>query len=280
MTRTIGLMSHDSRTDVIESARHVADLLTAAGVDVVWIDDDEESAHRVELILVIGGDGTILRAAETAYATETPIMGINYGHVGFLAEADPSGLDDVVAAITAGEWSVEERLTVHVEVAHPDGTIEESWALNEASIEKNREARMIEIDMGIDSLPLSSFKCDAVLVSTPTGSTAYGFSAGAPVVWPNVEAMVVTPVAAHALFARPLVIGPDSRLSVSVRSDNALVWCDGRRTIEAPQGSLVEVRRGEHRVRLARLAHTPFSGRLVAKFNLPVEGWRRGGARD
>lgn len=281
MTRKIALLSHDSHESVIESARYVETLLIEAGVDVAWLDTaSPEILDDVELVLVIGGDGTILRAAEAAYATETPILGINYGHVGFLAEADPSGLSDVVEAIKNGAWTVDERMTVHVRVERNGGDVEESWALNEASIEKSRDARMIEVDMGIDSRPLSSFKCDTVLVSTPTGSTAYSFSAGGPVVWPDVEAMVVTPVAAHALFARPLVVGPDSVLDIDIRSDDAIVWFDGRRTIEAPQGSRVSVTRGEHRVKLARLNEAPFSGRLVAKFNLPVEGWRRGGTRD
>ncbi|MFY9262017.1 MAG: NAD kinase [Actinomycetaceae bacterium] len=276
MTRTIGVLSHDRHDKIIESAREVVKLIENAGLNARWLPEGPVDQTELELVVVIGGDGTILRAVESCYETEVPILGINYGRVGFLAEAEPSGLPDVINSIKNRDWTVDSRMTVRVQVERRDGSYEESWALNEASIEKGPQARMIETDIGVDKRPLSSFKCDTVLVSTPTGSTAYSFSAGGPVVWPNVEAMVLTPVAAHALFARPLVVGPESELTVDMRAEDAVVWLDGRRTIDAPEGSRITVTRGEHRVLLARLNDTPFSGRLVRKFNLPVNGWCRG----
>ena len=286
----VAIVTHEKRDGVLESARKVISQLEAAGITVAWVDaeslTDQLSSNNetfeapVDLILVIGGDGTILRAAELAHDNSTPILGINYGHVGFLAEADPSGLDDVIQSIALGEWTVDSRMTVNVVVQSPDGHEIHGWALNEASIEKGTFTRMIEVRIGIDGRPLSSFKADTILVSTPTGSTAYNFSAGGPVVWPDVEAMIVTPVAAHALFARPLVIGPQSTLTVDIYGDEANIWLDGRRMIEVEPGSRVTVTRSDARVNLARLTDTPFSGRLVAKFDLPVQGWRSGGVHD
>lgn len=279
MTRKIALLTHESREDVIESANEIAQQLEAAGLDVIRLDGDETDLEA-ELILVIGGDGTILRAAQMTHGTEIPILGINYGHVGFLAEAEPSALPEVIKSVVDGDWTVDARMTISVEIERPDGRIDTGWALNEVSVEKGPDSRMIETDLGVDGRGLSSFKTDAVLISTPTGSTAYSFSAGGPVVWPDVEAIILTPIAAHALFARPLVVGPSSELSIRIRSDDATVWCDGRRQYAVPVGSVIRATRGEFYVPLARLTDTPFSGRLVKKFRLPVEGWRHGGARD
>ncbi len=275
MTVRVGILTHEHRDDAEASATIAHDRLVAAGGEVFYV-DEESNLEGTDLILVIGGDGTILKAAQIAMPYETPILGINFGHVGFLAEADPSSLLDVVTAIINGEWTVDSRLTIDVTVTHPDGSAETGWALNEASIEKGQDARMIEADIGVDGRGLSSFKADAVLLSTPTGSTAYNFSAGGPIVWPDVEALILTPIAAHALFARPLVVSKDSTLEVGIRSDDAVVWLDGRRRLFAPKGSRITAVKGKHPARLARLNDTPFSGRLVKKFHLPVEGWRRG----
>lgn len=279
---------------MIASAREIARELSAAGVDVLWLSSTSSQAHQtenipvvnsqqiddVELILVIGGDGTILRAAELAYGYHIPILGINYGHMGFLAEAEPESMSHVISAIRHGQWSVDTRMAVEVRIQAPGSQAVKTWALNEASIEKDPLSRMVEAHIAIDDVPLSAFTCDTVLVSTPTGSTAYSFSAGGPVVWPDVDALVVTPVAAHALFARPLVVSPDSHVSVRIDSENAHVWCDGRRLFRAPAGTQVTVTRDSHRVQLARLNAMPFTGRLVRKFDLPTRGWRRHGEQN
>lgn len=271
--RKIALVAHPDRQDVSASIRMITDQLAANGIAV----DTRELAVSVqgaELILVIGGDGTVLRAAELGRESGVPILGINYGHVGFLSEADPDDLPEVVAQICRKEWSVDTRMTIDVEVKRPDGTAEYGWALNEASVEKDDKSRMVDVSIGVDGRELSNFKVDTVVFSTPTGSTAYNFSAGGPIVWPNVDAMILTPIAAHALFTRPLVVAPTSTLELRVQSDNARIWCDGRRSIAAPTGSTVRAVKGEHPVLLARLDAAPFSGRLVTKFRLPVSGWR------
>ena len=276
MNRVIGIVPHASRHDVASLSTSFQEKLALQGVcaHVVHTREAVQKLQRPELMIVIGGDGTILKAAELVHGLEIPILGINYGHVGFLAEVDPSSQANVVAAIAHQDWHVEQRMTIDVSVQLPDGTTRTSWALNEASIEKSSGSRMIETDIGVDGKPVSSFKTDSVLISTPTGSTAYNFSAGGPIVWPNVQAMILTPIAAHALFTRPMVVGPDSWLDVQIRADNAHIWCDGRREIHAPQGSTVQVRRGIYPVLLARLSNDPFSQRLVKKLHLPVHGWR------
>lgn len=235
----------------------------------------------VEVAVVLGGDGTILRAVEMVRGTDVPIVGINLGHVGFLAEFDVAEIADVVSQIARRDYSVEHRMTIDVQAFTPDGEVHHAWAMNEATVEKNRPERMIELAIGVDGRALETFGCDGVVLATPTGSTAYGFSAGGPVVWPDVEALLLVPLSAHALFARPLVVGPSSVLEVELltRTDTAAtMWCDGRRTLTLPPGSRVEARRGAQPVPLARLRPGPFSERLVRKFDLPVAGWR--GSRD
>ncbi|MDY5589615.1 MAG: NAD kinase [Arcanobacterium sp.] len=272
----IGILTHAKRPDVAALAVGFQERLRLRGVSarIVRSRADVEALKRPELMVVIGGDGTILKAAELVHKLSVPILGINYGHVGFLAEVDPSSQADVVAAIVHSEWSTEQRMTIDVTVHRPDGTVLTSWALNEASIEKGPGSRMIETDIGVDGEPVSSFKTDSVLLSTPTGSTAYNFSAGGPIVWPDVAAIVLTPIAAHALFTRPMVVGPHSWLDVQIRADDAVIWCDGRRQIAAPVGSSVHVEKGQYPVLLARLGDAPFSQRLVKKLHLPVQGWR------
>jgi NAD+ kinase len=231
----------------------------------------------LELAMVLGGDGTILRAAELVRDSGTALMGINLGHVGFLAESERDGLRDAVARVAKGDYLVKERLALDVEVKVGNEVVYKTWALNEATVEKSARERMLEVVVEIDHRPLSSFGCDGVVMSTPTGSTAYAFSAGGPVVWPSVEALLLVPLSAHALFARPLVISPDSLLAVEVLQRSAghgVLWCDGRRSTELAPGARVEVSRSKTPVRIARLHQNPFTDRLVKKFGLPVEGWR------
>jgi NAD+ kinase len=228
-------------------------------------------------VVVVGGDGTILRAAELARESATPVLGINLGHVGFLAEADPEDVERTIAAIVDRQYRAEERLTVDVDVYRDNELVASTWALNEASVEKAARERMLEVVVEIDGRPLSRWGCDGVVCSTPTGSTAYNFSAGGPIVWPEVEALLLVPISAHALFARPMVVAPTSVLAVELVANtdgSGVLWCDGRRTVDLPPGARIEVRRGHAPVRLARLHEAPFTDRLVAKFGLPVAGWR------
>jgi NAD+ kinase len=229
-----------------------------------------------ELVVVIGGDGTILRAAELARDSGTPLLGINLGHVGFLAEADPEDVEHTIEAVVERSYRVEERLTLDVRLWCGETTVASTWALNEASVEKASRERMLEVVVGVDQRPLSRWGCDGVVCATPTGSTAYNFSAGGPIVWPDVEALLLVPSNAHALFARPLVTSPNSVVTVAVPADGnrARVSADGRRYVEIPDGGRVDVRRADQPVRIARVHASTFGDRLVAKFGLPVRGFR------
>jgi NAD+ kinase len=290
--RRVLFVGHTGRPEVLRAVRDASKRFTDAGVDVLVLADQAEAmalagstsvaaepavADGCELVVVFGGDGTLLRAAELARPSRTPLLGVNLGHVGFLAEAEPDDLTATVDRVVAREYEVEERMTIDVAVV-VDGTVtSRGWALNEASVEKAARQRMLEVVIEVDSRPLSRWGCDGVVFATPTGSTAYAFSAGGPVVWPEVDALLLVPISAHALFARPLVTSPRSVLAVEVLTgldEAAVLWCDGRRMVSLPYGARIEARRGEHPVRLARLQSAPFTDRLVAKFDLPVLGWR------
>ncbi|MBA2574177.1 MAG: NAD kinase [Nocardioidaceae bacterium] len=295
--RTVLLIAHTGRSEAVEVATAVCKRLRGSGITVRLLADeaddlcidgaevtksDVDAARGCEIALVIGGDGTILRAAALTRAAGTPLLGVNLGHVGFLAEAEEDDLDSTVDAVIAADYAVEERMTVDVVVSIDGIVSSHGWALNEATIEKAARQRLLEVIVEIDDRPLSRWGCDGIVIATPTGSTAYAFSAGGPVVWPEVEALLMVPISAHALFARPMVASPASTLAVEVSSTSdsgGVLWCDGRRTVELPPGSRVEVRRGARPVRLARLQQAPFTDRLVAKFELPVDGWRGGAAR-
>ena len=235
------------------------------------------SGENLDLVMVLGGDGSILRAAEIVNDNPAPILGINLGHVGFMTEAERSEIPAVLDAVAAGNFSTSERTTLEVKVWQEGKEVFSSWAINEVAVEKSARERMLEVVLEIDARPVSSFGCDGVLVSTPTGSTAYAFSAGGPVVWPNVEAFVVVPLSAHALFARPLVIDPESTVAVEVlrRSPGSgVLWCDGRRTFDLGPGARIEVAKRPVPVKMVVLDNAPFADRLVRKFSLPVSGWR------
>lgn len=258
-----------------------AELLTAGANGVVPVADVSSLDGSYELAVVFGGDGTILRAADLCRGTKTPILGVNLGHVGFLAEAEEDDVHEVAARVIAGDLIVEERLTIDIEVRVNGVVVTSNWALNEAAVEKAERQRMIEVVVEIDQRPVSRWGCDGVVCATPTGSTAYNFSAGGPVVWPEVAALLMVPISAHALFSRPMVVSPDSLLAIEVVGETAtgVLWCDGRRAADLPIGARVEVRRGREPVRLARLHASPFADRLVRKFDLPVAGWRGAAAR-
>ncbi|MBK9741150.1 MAG: NAD kinase [Actinobacteria bacterium] len=243
--------------------------------DVTVVPSDDHAADDADVVVVLGGDGTVLRAAERARASEAPLFGVNLGHVGFLAEAEPEDIAAVVDAIVHRRWHVEERMTLEIRLLSVGDVIHRTWALNEMALEKRGHERMIDVVVEVDGRPLSRWGCDGVVTATPTGSTAYAFSAGGPVIWPEVSAMLVVPLSAHALFARPLVVSPTSVVAFEIGEySQAALTADGRRMVDVDGSSRIEVRQHPKCVRFARLAHAPFTDRLVAKFDLPVDGWR------
>jgi len=288
--RRVLVIPHGGRSDLAETTERAIAKLQRAGIVVRMLASDcdrcsvvdvefvesHEAAKDCELVLVFGGDGTILRSAYLARGQGVPLLGVNLGHMGFLAESDPEDLPTVIASVVNRSYVVEHRLALDLRVRRPDGTEVLGWAFNEVSIEKAARERMIELMVAIDDEPLSAWSADGLVCATPTGSTAYAWSSGGPVVWPDVEALVVVPISAHALFSRPIVIGPNSEVDIDVLGSGpgGVAWCDGGRMIDVPVGSRVEVRRSPDSVYLARLQPEPFTKRLVAKFNLPVAGWR------
>jgi NAD+ kinase len=291
MTREILVVAHPRRASAHESVQLVLDMLSARSIAPRVLADEageldltcasvvpanEYAAEGVELVLVLGGDGSLLRGAELARSHGVPLLGVNMGHVGFLAEAEPDALPSVVEQVVARDYKVEERMSIDLTMRIGGELTWTGWALNEGALEKAQRGRMVECILEIEGRPVSRWACDGVVCATPTGSTAYAFSAGGPVVWPDVEALLVVPISAHALFARPLVVSPQAAVALEVvpGTGDAVLSCDGRRTVSVPAGARLEVTAGQIPVRLARLHPQPFSDRLVRKFDLPVEGWR------
>ena len=254
-------------------------VVAAAAPDLTtleWLESGIE-LDQIEVVFAIGGDGTILRAAEVVREAALPIVGVNVGHVGFLAETERESVDETVTRVLDGDFAVEDLFSLDVRVKRGNEVVFHTWALNEATVEKASRERMLEVVVEVNKRPLESFGCDGVVIATPTGSTAYAFSAGGPVVWPDVEAMLVVPLSAHALFARPLVVSPDVAVAVEIlerSSGGGVLWCDGRRTFDLPSGARVVVQRSKTPVRLARLNSDSFADRIVNKFDLSVYGWR------
>jgi NAD+ kinase len=291
--RVVAVQTHLGRPEAVSAACDFVRSVSAHGLVVAAEPDvaealldcspdtrviDTNAADGIEVVVVFGGDGTILKAAEWALGKRVPVLGVNLGHVGFLAELEVSDLPRIVDHVIRRDYAIENRLTISVEL-QPDPQGEVTWrsfAVNEVSIEKLSRRKMIEVLAQVDGLPVSRWGCDGLLVSTPTGSTAYAFSAGGPVMWPELEAFLMVPLSAHALFARPMVLGPDSEVVVDLLAGDAVLWCDGRRTVDAPLGSRVTLRRHDHHLQVARLSVQPFTNRLVKKFGLSVEGFRSG----
>lgn len=301
--RTILLVVHTGRPEATEVARRVEkrlgdngiglrvlsaeavdrgsvhlspDDMRELGVEIDVVDADENAAEGCELVMVLGGDGTFLRAAELARNVGIPVLGVNLGRIGFLAEAEAENLEEVLDRVIRCDYRVETRMTLDVLVRVDGEIVDRGWALNEASLEKGPRLGVLGVVVEIDGRPVSGFGCDGVLVATPTGSTAYAFSSGGPVVWPDLEAILVVPNNAHALFARPMVTSPAATIAVEIEAGgyDALVFCDGRRQMKVPAGGRMEATRCGTPVKWVRLDSAPFTDRLVRKFRLPVTGWR------
>lgn len=286
------VVTHPLREDVAELAEKLAAALRAAGVavkicsgatqsllrpDALRVGDDV-TGDTADLVLALGGDGTVLRSAKIAAAADVPLLGVNFGKVGFLAEAETGELETVVQRLLDGEYTVEERTALTVAATGTDGEAKVSWAFNDIAVEKAEPARMLELFIEIDGTRIARYGCDGVLIASPTGSTAHAMSAGGPVVWPDVDALVVVPMNAHALFAKPMVVHSTSEIRIGVESvgtEGALI-ADGKELTRLTAGGTVTIRRSKRPVKLVRMSDQPFASRLVSKLSLPVDGWRHG----
>lgn len=280
--RAVLFIINPLRDDAKGAVRELESLLEAAGFIFFTIAESQltdiaivtpEALEKVEIAIVLGGDGTMLRAAEAVRGTNIPLLGINLGHVGFLAEVEKPTMGEIAESVIAKNYFCEKRMVLAYSVVRDDREVAQGWALNEVTIERNGTT-MVQLFLQIDNRPISRWGCDGLICSTPTGSTAYAFSAGGPVVWPEVEALVLLPISAHALFARPMVISPESTIVVDIESCDALLSGDSLRKFALKLRDRVTMTRDSGTVQLAHLTETLFSDRLVAKFKLPVEGWR------
>lgn len=281
-SRSILFIVNPNRADATDAVLELADKFSKAGFSLYTTSDTEldglesitdDALTQVEIAIVLGGDGTMLRAAEAVRGTEIPLLGVNLGRVGFLAEVEKPSLDEIAAAVIARNFLTEERMVLAYSVVREEHEISSGWALNEVTIERS-ETTMVELFVQIDHRPLSRWGCDGLICSTPTGSTAYAFSAGGPIVWPEVKALLVLPISAHALFSKPMVVSPESKIVIDVESSHALLSADSRRKFSLRLGDRITLTRDSDTVRLAHVKEILFTDRLVAKFKLPIEGWR------
>ena len=279
--RNLLIVCNPSRVDAVVAAVELQQNLastfgiyTISEVDIPGlIRSTVATLPEIEVAVVLGGDGTMLRAAEVAQERDIPLLGVNLGHVGFLSEVERTKIADVIEALVNKSYVIDPRITLGYTVERDGKVVSSGWALNEVTVERER-ATMVELFLEIDNRPISRWGCDGLICSTPTGSTAYAFSAGGPILWPEVDALVVLPISAHALFSRPLVISPKSKIAVSIESSEAFLSADALRKFALVRGDRVVVTKNPPIIRLAHLKNTLFSDRLVAKFKLPVEGWR------
>jgi NAD+ kinase len=279
--RNLLIVCNPSRVDAVVAAVELQQNLastfgiyTISDVDIPGLTRSTVATlPEIEVAVVLGGDGTMLRAAEVAQERDIPLLGVNLGHVGFLSEVERTKIADVIEALVNKSYVIDPRITLGYTVERDGKVVSSGWALNEVTVERER-ATMVELFLEIDNRPISRWGCDGLICSTPTGSTAYAFSAGGPILWPEVDALVVLPISAHALFSRPLVISPKSKIAVSIESSEAFLSADALRKFALVRGDRVVVTKNPPIIRLAHLKNTLFSDRLVAKFKLPVEGWR------
>jgi NAD+ kinase len=282
MSRHAIFVINPSRIEAVSAAKEISQILlkenftlsTPSDVNVLGISEvSSDALPKAEIVIVLGGDGTILRGAEIARTQNIPILGINIGHVGFLAEVEKPALTEIAASIVAKSFVTENRMVLQYSVLRDGAAIATGWALNEVTVERNGTT-MVELFVQIDNRPLSRWGCDGLICSTPTGSTAYAFSAGGPVLWPEIDALVLLPISAHALFARPMVVAPTSQIVVEIESSDALLSADALRKLPLRSGDRVQITKDSSVIKLSHINPTLFTDRLVAKFKLPVEGWR------
>jgi len=282
MSRHVIFVINPSRIEAVSAAKEISQILlkekftlsTPSDVNVLGIAQvSSEALAEAEIVIVLGGDGTILRGAEIARTQNIPILGLNLGHVGFLAEVEKPALAEIATSIIAKNFVTENRMVLQYSVLRDGAAIATGWALNEVTVERNGTT-MVELFVQIDNRPLSRWGCDGLICSTPTGSTAYAFSAGGPVLWPEIDALVLLPISAHALFARPMVVAPTSQIVVEIESSDALLSADALRKLPLRSGDRVQITKDSSVIKLSHINPTLFTDRLVAKFKLPVEGWR------
>ncbi len=221
----------------------------------------EELARKTDLVVVLGGDGTLLGVARLIGDRETPILGINLGGLGFLTEVTIEEARDTLSRIVAGDYEVDQRITLEAEVERgSSGKVEHFRSLNDVVIVKREMGRMLDLHVIADRQPFCSYRADGLIVATPTGSTGYALSAGGPIVFPNLRVLVLAPICPHTLSNRPVVLPDSIELEMRVKTDDhgAMLTCDGQESATLSPVDTIRVRRGKHAVSLVRSAHAYF----------------------
>ena len=262
----VGFVVHEGRAQAVEAAAALRAALEAEGVETTDLVPDPAA---VDLVVAVGGDGTFLRAAYVASGIGAPVLGVKVGRLGFLTETEPNAAAGLIEDALAGGARIEERLAVVAE-AEDTAAFPAQWGMNEIMVEKWARHRLVRLRMEVDGAYVTTFSADGVIVATPTGSTAYSFSARGPIVSPDVECLVVTPIAAHMVFDRSFVLGASQVVTLEVVGDEpGLVSADGRESVEAPIGTRIRIRPSNRPVRFVRRGDgEPFLTRVRDKFGL------------
>jgi NAD+ kinase len=268
----VGIITHPRRASALAAAESLVAQLENESVETIRVPDDPglEPATGLDLVVSVGGDGTFLRAALVAARAGCPVLGVKVGRMGFLTEVEPGEALGLINTVLAGDARIEERLALTAEPV--DGArFQPQWALNEIMVEKESRHRLVRLRVEVDGVYVTTFSADGVIVATPTGSTAYSFSARGPIVGPELDSLVVTPIAAHMVFDRSFVLGPERVVELRVEAEeNALVSADGRESVELRVGGGVRIRRADQPARLVRRGDAPsFLSLVREKFGLP-----------
>jgi NAD+ kinase len=279
----VGIIAHHSKPEAHELARKIVVWLTDAGHQACVLEDEaeligasecvvpEDEFRTLDLLVVLGGDGTMLHGIERVGYSGVPILGVNLGRLGFLTETSPDDVYDALERTLSGDCLLDERSTVKASVLRPGGRSDDlGEAINEFSVERAVGGKVIQMTLTIDGQPFTTVGADGLIVATPTGSTAYAFSMRGPVVSPQLRCLVVVAVGAHGLFDRPLVVAEDQDVEVAVRfGGRGIVVADGRVTTEIGEGDVLRTSVGPSVVKLVRLAPDSFFTRLARRFGVP-----------
>ena len=276
--KTIGLIINSYKEQIVQIGRQVITLLREQNVNVVAMGEEAEAlalnavsaetfCNEAQMVLVIGGDGTMLRAARTVYSKEIPILGINQGYLGFLTEVEVEHLDKAIAQLLSGNYQVERRMMLNAAVYRDGVCIADVNALNDMVVTKGALSRIIRTELYLDEELVEQHYGDGLIFSTPTGSTGYSLSAGGPIVYPSIDVCIMAPICSHSLISRPVIFSPEHTLTVRMESVStpAMLTVDGQNGVELQQGDLIHIRKAEHDTCLLVLEQRNFFAVLQGK---------------
>ena len=276
--KTIGLIINSYKEQIVHIGRQVIALLREQNVHVLAMGEEadalkipavqaEQFCNESQIVLVIGGDGTMLRAARTVYGKEIPILGINQGYLGFLTEVEVEHLDKALEQLLSGSYQVERRMMLNAAVYREGVCIADVNALNDMVVTKGALSRIIRTELYLDDEMVERHYGDGLIFSTPTGSTGYSLSAGGPIVYPSVDVCIMAPICSHSLVSRPMIFSPDHTLTVRMESVGApaMLTVDGQNGVELQQGDLIHIKKAEHDTCLVVLEQRNFFAVLQGK---------------